>query len=119
MPIFQSKPKQTSQRPAPSQSSRPSAKPVQPAPSVPKAGTSPTSGLLLGEIRETKGKAQEAVNLLEAMTAPSDGEQPSQISEILSALMAVVESQRRQEQQLEMVQRTLDRLFRLAQPRPV
>ena len=119
MPMFQRKPKPPQVRPTPSQSSRPSTKPVVPAPSGPKAGTSPTSGLLLGEIRDTKGVAQHAVNLLESLTVPPEGEQPSQITEILSALMAVVESQRRQEQQLEAMQRTLDRLSRLAQPRPV
>ena len=98
---------------------QPDRKPGPVQPPGPKAGTALASSLLLGEIRETKGKAQEAVNLLESLTAPPQGEQPSQIQEILAALTAILESQRRMEQLQEAQGRTLDRLSRLAQPRPV
>lgn len=74
----------------------------------------------LGEtIEETHQRAGEALNLLHDLAAPPPGEAPSQITEILSALTAVLGSQRRIEQQQEAQQRTLDRLLRAAQPRPI
>lgn len=70
-------------------------------------------------IQETHQRTGEALSLLHDLAAPPPGETPSQITEILSTLTAVLESQRRIEQQQEAQQRTLDRLLRAVQPRPV
>lgn len=71
-------------RPAPvAPSSLPSSPP-------PKAGTAPASSLLLGEIRETKDKAQKAVDYLETMAVPREGEAPTQLQEMVDSLMLVL-----------------------------
>jgi len=70
-------------------------------------------------IQETHQRTGEALSLLHDLAAPPASETPSQITEILSALTAVLESQRKIEQQQEEQQRTLDRLLRAVQPRTV
>ena len=92
------------------------------APAPQRTGTTAQEAAMVRQmgttIHETHARTGEALSLLHDLAAPP-GEAPSQITEILSALTALLESQRRIEQQQEAQQRTLDRLLRAVQPRPV
>ena len=72
--MFQRKPKPAPQRPAPSPSSRPSAKPGQSATAQPKAGTVGTGTLILEETKAARATAQEAVDILQEMRMPGEAE---------------------------------------------
>ena len=61
-----------------------------PARPPPMAGTATTGTLILGEVRDTRGVAQQAVNLLEALAAPREGEGEDRLQELVDAVGLVL-----------------------------
>ena len=67
---------------------------------------------MTGTIAETHELAGQAVGLLHELATPNEKDGPSQIDELLQALVGMMESQKRIEQKL-------DRLSAVLRPRPV
>ena len=123
MSIFGSKPK-----PVPKKSgvpsttlakpvSAPTEKPRPPAATVTQGtGTTVSQALqgrqALATLTETHGLASQAVGLLHELATPREKDEPNQIDELLQAMLAVMESQRR-------IEEKVDRLSAVLRPRPV
>ena len=123
MSIFGSKPK-----PVPKQSGVPSTTSAEPSsaaagkPRPPAAtatqgtGTTVNQALAarqaLATLTETHGLAGQAVGLLNDLTAPKAKDGPNQIDELLQAMLAVMESQKR-------IEEKVDRLSAVLRLRPV